>query len=152
MGPDTYTVNVTGLPDDVYLKSVKTGQQESADRTISLGRGDEGPLELALSPTGGEIHAVVLNAKQQAGAGATVVLVPDSHRMGLYQTATADQHGNVILHGIPPGHYRLYAWEDVDQGAWFDPEFVKPFESQGQSVNIRENSREGAQLNLIPAQ
>ena len=152
VGPDSYTVGVAGAPDNCYLKSIRMGPQEIGDDTVDLGRGDSGPLEVLLSPAGGQVYADVVNAKQQAGAGAEVVLIPDPPRRGrtdLYQSATADQRGNVILRGIAPGPYRLYAWESVEDGAWLDPDFLRNYENQGQAVTIGENSREGVQLNLI---
>jgi hypothetical protein len=56
------------------------------------------------------------------------------------------------LKNLDPGEYKVFAWEDVEAGAYMDPEFVKPVESQGESVTIRENSKERLQLKLIPAE
>jgi hypothetical protein len=51
---------------------------------------------------------------------------------------------------IEPGEYKAYAWEDVEMGAYMDPDFLKPVENRGQSVSIHENSHEQLQLDLIP--
>ena len=55
-------------------------------------------------------------------------------------------------HSVEPGEYKIYAWEDVEFGAYQDPDFVKPVESHGQAVTIKENSREDLQLKVIPAE
>jgi len=46
----------------------------------------------------------------------------------------------------------VFAWEDVETGAYMDPEFMKPVEKLGESVTIRENSKELLKLKLIPAE
>ena len=40
-------------------------------------------------------------------------------------------------------------WEQIEEGAYQDPEFLKVYENQGQGVTIREGSRETAQLKVI---
>jgi hypothetical protein len=72
--------------------------------------------------------------------------------MSYYKTMTTDQYGRFTVKSIDPGEYKLFAWEDVEFGAYMDPEFVKPVESLGESVTIREKSRESLQLKLIPAE
>jgi hypothetical protein len=61
-----------------------------------------------------------------------------------------DQNGRYTLKGIDPGDYKLFAWEDIEPGAWDDPEYLKPFESRGQKVTIPENGRENIALDAIP--
>lgn len=38
---------------------------------------------------------------------------------------------------IAPGAYKLFAWEDVETGAYKDPEFLKAFEALGERTTIR---------------
>jgi hypothetical protein len=52
---------------------------------------------------------------------------------------------------VVPGKYTVYAWEDVETGAWFDPDFLKTFESWGAKVEVPEGGPLGLQLTLIPA-
>jgi hypothetical protein len=42
------------------------------------------------------------------------------------------------------------AADDLESGAYMDPEVMKSFESKGVAMSIHENSRETAQLTLIP--
>ena len=48
--------------------------------------------------------------------------------------------------------HKLLAWEDVVSGAWCDPEFLKPFESQAEAVTVQENGRKSVTLKAIPAE
>ena len=52
--------------------------------------------------------------------------------------------------GIAPGSFRLYAWEAVDFNAVrYDPDFVKPYEDLGRSLEIVEAARENVSLQQI---
>ena len=73
-------------------------------------------------------------------------------RESFYHTATTDQAGRFTFQNLVPGEYKVYAWEVVDYGAWMDPDFLAPHESQGESVTVREGSPQSVQVNLIPDQ
>jgi hypothetical protein len=155
--PDAYQVEISGLPEDFYLKSVRLGDQAAPDRNFEVSSGDTpvGPLELVLSPSGGRIDGLVKNAKREPASGALVVLVPDSgHRRQtyLFKETTADQNGRFTLRGVPPGEYKLFAWDDLDPGACEDPEFLRPYEDRGEKVNIEADGRETRELRLIQAE
>ena len=49
-------------------------------------------------------------------------------------------NGNFRMQGIPPGEYKLFTWDDIDDGAWFDPEFIRNHENSGSLVRIRDGS------------
>ncbi len=113
-----------------------------------------GPLEITISATGGRIDGVVLTEEQEGFGGASVVLVPEERRRDqrrFYKSATTDQNGRFTLRGIPPGDYKLFAWEEIERGAYQDPAFLRPYEEQGELVEVEEGSRLSVQLHLIPA-
>ena len=84
-----------------------------------------------------------------------VVLIPADKALrelpGGYRVATTDQYGRFTLKNLTPGDYKAFAWEDVEPGAWMDPEFMKPLDSKGESVTVRESSASNVQLTMIPA-
>ena len=153
--PDHYGLSMSNLPQNVYIKSIRLGTEDALESGLNLTRGAAGPLEILLASNGGQIDGTVLNAQQQPAAGATVVLVPESRlreQTRLYKSVVADPTGHFSVKGIAPGEYKLFAWEDVETGAYQDPDFLKPFDKLGESFSIREGSRENAQLKLIPAE
>jgi hypothetical protein len=150
-----YQVNIFGQPDDCYLKSVRLGDQEVVESGLDLTHGIGGSLEVTLSGNGGQVEGVVLNASDQPETGATVVLVPDEARrsqLRLYKDVTTDQYGRFTIKGIAPGGYKLFAWEEIEDGAYQNPDFLKTFEALGEPRTMREGSHESAQLKLIPAE
>jgi protocatechuate 3,4-dioxygenase beta subunit len=149
---DNYRVNVYGLPAPFYVKSIRIGDADGLEAGVDLSRGAGGPLEIMLSPNGGQVEGTVVDAKQQP-ATATVVLVPDlRHRdqTQLFKMMGTNASGHFTIAGIAPGDYKLFAWQHVEGDGPQDPEFLKPYENQGQSLTIREGGRESMQLKLIP--
>jgi hypothetical protein len=52
---------------------------------------------------------------------------------------------------LPPGDYRLFAWEAIESNSWFDPDVVRPFESKGTAVHVDESGKANLDLKVIPA-
>jgi protocatechuate 3,4-dioxygenase beta subunit len=153
--PDHYRLNTYGVPEDYYIKSARWGDKDVLEAGLDFTYGETGAVEILLSSNGGHIEGVVLNAAEQPVTGATVVLVPDEPRRAQeqrYKEGATDQYGRFDIKGIAPGGYKLFAWEEMESGAYKDPDFLKPFEALGERKAIREGSRESAQLKLIPAE
>ena len=148
-----YDISVTGLPQDFYLKSVRTGPEDVTETGIDLSTGSPEDLTITINPNGGTIEGSAQSAKDEPAAGALVTLIPDaSHRslLWLFKTANTDQNGHFTIRGVRPGEYQIYAWESVEPVAYQDPEFLKTYE--GQAVSMKEGSQESVQLKLIPAE
>lgn len=47
-----------------------------------------------------------------------------------------------------PGSYRLFALDDVPNGAYFDPEFLRPYEDQAKPVAVDKNDYIQAEITL----
>jgi hypothetical protein len=50
---------------------------------------------------------------------------------------------------VPPGHYKAFAWEKIYEDAYGDPDFLKPFESLGESFDIAATEQKSVQLKVI---
>lgn len=91
--------------------------------------------------------------QQLPAPNVTVVLVPqEPERRTLsyfYKTATADAAGLFTFKGLAPGHYRVYAWKQIESGAYMDPEFMSQYKDAGESVVIKEGAT--ADVKLRPA-
>jgi hypothetical protein len=82
------------------------------------------------------------------------VLVPDVYlrkRPTLYKFTTTDAAGAFRIQAIAPGDYKLFAWEEVEQGAWQDPDFLRIHETRGKAVTLREGTAERLQISPIPS-
>ena len=154
VGAEAYTVNVMQLPDGFWVRSIRMGDEEVKHTGIDLTRSPAAPITITIAPNAGQIHGAVVNDKQQPAPGATVVLVPEPElrdRIEAFGRSVSDQNGRFSLKNLSPGEYKLFAWEDVEYGAYVDPDFLGPVENRGQSISIHEGSHESVQLDLIPA-
>jgi protocatechuate 3,4-dioxygenase beta subunit len=142
---------IVSPPDGFYVKSVRFSGTDVTDAGVVIPPAG-GSLDIALKPGAGRIEGAVLNEKREPAAGATVVLVPDRRtRYWLFQQTSVDQYGRYSFASVPPGGYKLFAWGEVEEDAWFDPEFMKEHEKRAESVFIDENARKSVELTLIPA-
>jgi len=161
--PGAYIVQVygTGLGNS-FLKSVKLG-----GRDVESGFTASGPaaLDLLLSSKGGTIEGAVLEkAAEKANddnpddgsndhpvANATVVAVPEEKYRKLpdrFGLGSSDQHGHFTIRGLAPGSYTLYAWQDLEDGVWHDPDFLKSQEANGKTVKVEEDAHQQVELKL----
>ena len=150
---EAYLLNVSGFRENFYLKSVRVGDTDVTEAGLDFTQGvPSGEITAILSPEGGQVDGTVQNDKSEPAGGATVVLIPSVEKRGnqrLYKITTTDPTGKFSLKGITPGEYKLFAWEQIEMGAYQDPEFLKPFDSKGESVSIKQKSQETRQLKAI---
>jgi hypothetical protein len=153
VSPDVYDVTLTGIPDGFYLKSALVSGQDVLTAGLDLSQGPPATIDILLAPNAGQAGGLVQNEQQQPAAGATVVLVPqERERKNLtqyYKTATTDSSGAFTFKNLDPGQYRVYAWKEVESGAYMDPDFLAPVENRGEPLTIKEGSQENLQLKLI---
>jgi len=148
-----YNIRMTPMPPDFYLKAARMGSTDVLESSLTCDQANSsGALDLVISGDGGRVEGVVTH-DDKAFPGATVTLVPDvNHRNQerLYSTATSDSNGHFVLQGIPPGNYSLFAWEQIDNGANMDPEFLRLYEDRGKTAQVDPRSHVTTDLDLIP--
>lgn len=146
-----YRITTSGQSPDCYLKSIRYAGMEVSDDEFKVIRGTQATLELTISSRGAHVQGTVKDAGGLPAAGVWVVLVPDeAHRneFHLFKLTTTDPYGRFDLRGIAPGDYKLFSWEPMDElYGWEDPDFLKPFESKGQSISLQDG--DGKSLELV---
>jgi hypothetical protein len=109
-------------------------------------------LQIAFSP--GRVTGVVTDSRGMPTPGAQAVLVPDEARRGrtdAYFNATTNQEGQFNFNNVPPGSYKLFAWESVPAGAYQYPDFIRRYEDRGQALTVNPNGSTTVEGKLIPA-
>jgi hypothetical protein len=108
-------------------------------------------LEIVLAPDGGQINGVVLGKDDKPVGGATVVLVPEPALRGRsdrFADSFTDQNGRYQFENVAPGDYKVFAWDDIEPGSWFAPDFFRDIESGGEPVNLNAKGHESARLHI----
>ncbi len=147
---DNYTLDISGVPDGYYLKNVKLSGRDMPDAALDLSIG-AGQMEVVLASNAGTITGTVQNSRNDPAASVTVTLVPasGSMRRDLNKKVTSDASGNFTFSGLPPGDYKVYAWEEVETNAWMDREFRQPFENQAAAAKVDQSATPNIMVLLI---
>ena len=152
---DHYKVNVPNLPQDFYLKSVRIEGREVANSDITIG-GRNTEIDLLLSPAGGHIEGTTLNDKHEPVSSSYVLLVPDSSdkfNADLIRPTRSDLKGKFTIRGVPPGNYKLFAFEDVELNEMLNqPELLKNYDQSSQSVKVEEAGKYTVEIKPVAAQ
>jgi hypothetical protein len=147
----TYRVSVSGLGGSSYLAAGRYGNAEALNDLLHAGPAAE-PLYVQVGFTPGSISGAVHDNKEQPYPGVNVVLVPAArNRIDLYKTASTDQYGNFAFANVPPGDYKVFAWEDIPAGAYMDPGYVAKFEDKGIAAHLEKGGGATAQVRVIPS-
>jgi hypothetical protein len=129
---------------------VRIANAERLGQGLEASLGDPPPaLDVRLSSQGGQVvgRAVTADPKVVA-SGATVALIPDPEagHVQAYQTTHADEYGNFLLKGLPPGKYVLVAWLDSPPCDVYNPDDLPACQAQGSSLVIDEAEQKSVQL------
>jgi hypothetical protein len=151
----SYQILMTGLPPDSYLVSARAGAREVLDTGYTIS-GDQNPLELTIGgPSSvGVVEGTVVNARGEAMPSSTVVLIPAGERRtnpSAFRSAFADQQGNFSIRSVLTGEYKVLAWEEVEPGAYMDPDFLKDFETRGETLRVQRGSQNAVTVRVILA-
>jgi hypothetical protein len=152
VSPGNYRLSVTGLPRNTYLKSARLSGVDILNGGLRIDSAG-GPLDIVLGSTPGSLDATVVDDKQAPVPGVTVALVPSAtqqKRFDLYRNATSDANGRIHLDGLVPGDYKIFAWEDIESGAWTDPDFMLAYENRATAVRVPDGGRATVDVKVIP--
>ena len=151
--PSVYQVQVQPLPPGMYVKAIRFGSQDLTKSMLDLSSGSGGVIDVTLSPNVADISGVVHGSDGSPVVGGIITLwtpgVPSTDSVDFTRTARTDDNGQFKLPNLPPGNYRVAAWEQVDQGLAMVPEFRMKFEGKAVAVTLNENDHAQIQPELI---
>jgi hypothetical protein len=149
----SYRITLNPPQPNTYLKSIRLGDVDVLNAGLQVDRQPQDAIDILLSTNVARIDGRVLDDRREGVREVTVVLVPDllfRKRTDLYKTAVSDASGNYQLKDVAPGDYKLFAWDDVETGAWLDPTFIRAYEDRGRPVRVSEGSNQTIDLTFQP--
>jgi protocatechuate 3,4-dioxygenase beta subunit len=136
---------------NAYVKSIRLGNIDVLNGVLHLEGKPSVPLEIVIGKNSGAIDGQVVPNPQGSAADISVVLVPAVRRRSeLYRSTTTDVSGRFHFDRVPPGDYKIFSWEEIQDGAWYDPEFLRAVENRGTSIRIAEGHTENVRTEVIP--
>ncbi len=148
--PGVWDIGFDPIPKGGYLKSMMLGDVDVLRADMNVTSETKAPLEIVVSTAGAQ-----LSGKVEGGLARTVIAAPQGDMAGIlsfYALANVDEHGAFEMKSMMPGEYRLYAFEDLAYGAWFDPEFLKPYEDRGAPVELKPGAKAEVTVQAIGAE
>jgi Carboxypeptidase regulatory-like domain len=154
MSPGDFRMNVDRLPPNTYVKSIRMGSDDVLRSGLHVSRASDNTIQIVIGSDGGTISGSIVDENSAPFLNATIALVPDSvdagQRPDWYRNTTSDSSGNFQIRTVPPGNYKLYAWDWAEAGIWRYPDFIRTFETKGKIITVQPSSQhEKVQLNVI---
>ena len=144
--PGRYSMDLRAIPENCFVQKVKlAGQEISPDDFEILA---SAPLEIVLAATAGRIAGMVVDEDGKPFPIASVTLIPADGKTRPTKLRPSDD-GNFQFASLRPGAYQLFAWEDVDDALWQDPEFRKPFEKRAVEVTVESSETKTVEVRVI---
>jgi hypothetical protein len=154
MQTGAYLVHISGLLEDWYMKSAHVGKTDILENMLAVRYGSSDPLELVLAADGGQLIGAIIDGDGRRVPGVDIVLIPDPkfrHRVDQYRTDTSDRNGGFNIRGIPPGDYKLFAWENLEPNAFLNADFMRDYEAQGLPIRVISGRNASIQARVISA-
>jgi hypothetical protein len=135
--PGLYDLTVRNVQDGYYVSSIRYNGEDVAkgSATVSGSVADSDGELLGDTP-------VIIWRVAQARAGQREV----------YMGASTDRDGNFAFMNLPPGEYRIAAWEGIEPGLAEYPGFHRAFESQAKRVSLGQNAALNFKLTAITSE
>ena len=135
-----YTFSVGPLASNTYIGDLLQGRNSIVDDGIVIvDRRLSDTLEVHIQTPPAAIRGTVSATPQQLAAGVTITLVPEDARrdnVSLYKRTVATATGTFSFSGVPPGRYKLYAWERIPDGAEQSREFMEALSEGGTEIAV----------------
>src|SRR5262249_50303837 len=123
------------------------------DSGFEVGSEPPNAIRVVLKSGSAVVAGTVQNAEGKIVPDATVVLVPPPDRRqnrALYHTATSDSTGHFTIRNIAPGNYKLFEWQTISNGAYYNSGFLAKYEDRGHPIALNEKTPATEQITVIP--
>ncbi len=151
---DKYVLDFWSRTEGSYLKAVRVGGRELPEWELDLTAAESGvQVELVVSMRAPSL-AGSASAEDRPAAGAWVLAVSEDgrpNRRRAWYTAVADQNGQFQLGFLPPGKYKVYAFDRDTPSLLSDLEKLRPFEGKAAAVTLEEGERKFVRTAVLPA-
>jgi hypothetical protein len=152
--PGNYVLDILNLSQDLYMKAARLGANDILVKPLTTEtREAANALQILLGSDGGRLRVAAYDGKGEPRSGAQFVLVPDGarrDRRDQYRLAASGEDGQTTLRGIPPGRYKLFAWENLEANAYLNSDYMQAYEAFGVPVNITSGENLPVSVRWIP--
>ena len=136
-------LSIATLTGDWTLKSVELNGRNLADDPIDVRHGETSTgVRVVLTNQPTRLGGVILDEKKQPADGTVVVFPEETSRWRedsrTVRAVRPDQRGEFSIKGLPAGKYLIAAVDYVQDGQWYDPEFLEQLRPRAQRLSLAE--------------
>jgi hypothetical protein len=145
---------VAGLPESGYVAAARSGPRDVLEQFVPAQYDNGAPIDIQLAFDAGQLSGSVVDASGKGVDRAAVILVPDKarrHRPDQYRVVMSSADGKFSIAGIPPGSYKLFAWDAIEPNAWMNAEFMLNYEDFGTPLMVGASEKISAQIRVLPS-
>jgi hypothetical protein len=141
VGPVVLSIGT--LTGDWTLKNVGLNGRNLADDPIEVRHGEIlNGVQIVLTNRPTHLRGALLDEKKQPADGTVVVFPEDPSRWRedsrTVRSARPDQHGEFSIKGLPAGKYLIAAADYVQDGQWYDPDFLAELRPRAERLSLAE--------------
>jgi hypothetical protein len=126
-------------PEHFYLKSATLDRRDMIASEVPIGPGS-GTIEIVISDDGGTLEGEV--SADDTPAPAWILLECDG---APFQNTRTDPTGHFKFETVPPGDYKIYAWDDNTNVEYASPEWMR---QNGKGVTVTVDPGQTAQVKV----
>lgn len=136
-------LSIGTLAGDWTLKAVEVNGRNVADDPIEVRHGETlNGVRFVLTTRPTHVRGGLLDEKQQPAEGTVVIFPEDASRWReesrTVRAARPDQKGEFSFKGLPVGKYLIAAVDYVQDGQWYDPEFLAELRPRAERLSLGE--------------
>ena len=145
--PGKYAMEVTSSGAKFYIQSARSGGVDLLSEPLVVPQeGDVQPIEMVLRDDGATISGKIHGPKAPS---ITVVVVPEKHSIQAPRIAMVGSEQNQFsIMGMPPGDYRVYAFDSQAQIEYANPAALAPYTSEGFHVSLSPRGQSDVDVEL----
>lgn len=132
---------VARTQDPWYVKSVRTGGREIGGGPFTVTSSGDGPIEITLATGGGQIRGTVVDGSTPVLESFVLLLGPGQER-----TIRLDATGQFQVGSLAPGEYTAYAFTDLSEIEYTNPDVMQRF--SGSRISVTEGAKQQTELKL----
>ncbi len=134
------------------------GGQDVRGKVLDFTSGAAGRIEVVMGNKPASVSGTVSKAAPESLPGMVVLVAEGSGVEQLGSSpipanrweASVDQNGAFHVDNVPPGEYRMYAFEEFDANEMYDREYLKKVEGASEKVKLGEGETKTVSLKQIP--
>lgn len=149
-----YRVLVGPLPRADYAKALRMDGRDVPDWIVALSEAGVHSFQIDLAANAGAVTGFARDGGGNPTPNILVTLVPRGSvplTTPRYSASTSDSQGRFLFSGVPPGKYKVYAWEKAPPGLVQNRDVLGQFESQAADVEVQPGITASADAGIIGA-